>query len=78
MPGLDSLCGVWDIKHLKSRPREKEARELLEKIADQVRCSVVERVLARGHTRACTGRLIIPAYLKTTPHASAVSSALFR
>lgn len=37
MPGLDSLCGVWDIKHVRSRPREKEARELLEKIADQVR-----------------------------------------
>lgn len=36
MPGLESLAGVWDVKAIKRRPRENEARELLQKIADQV------------------------------------------
>lgn len=56
------MCGVSNIKHVKSRPREKEARELLEKLADQVRFSVVvvERVLdARSRrTHPCLRRQI--------------------
>lgn len=36
MPGLDSLLGVWDTKAVKGRAKENEARELLQKIANQV------------------------------------------
>lgn len=36
MPGLESLLGVWDVKSVKGKPREHEAKQLLEKISDQV------------------------------------------
>ncbi|CAM9112322.1 unnamed protein product, partial [Ectocarpus sp. 6 AP-2014] len=35
MPGIDDMLGVWEIKEVKGRPRQAEARELLQKLADQ-------------------------------------------
>lgn len=36
MSGLETLFGVWDIKVMPGRHREQEAKQLLEKLADQV------------------------------------------
>ncbi|CAN0098462.1 unnamed protein product, partial [Ectocarpus fasciculatus] len=35
MPGIGDMLGVWEIKEVKGRPRQAEARELLQKLADQ-------------------------------------------
>ncbi|CAM9248068.1 unnamed protein product [Discosporangium mesarthrocarpum] len=37
MPGVGSLYGVMETRCLKDRPREKDAKQLLDKIADQVK-----------------------------------------
>ncbi|CAM9730353.1 unnamed protein product, partial [Ectocarpus sp. 13 AM-2016] len=37
MPGISDMLGVWEIKEVKGRPRQAEARELLQKLADQVK-----------------------------------------
>ncbi|CAM9424096.1 unnamed protein product, partial [Ectocarpus fasciculatus] len=37
MPGIGDMLGVWEIKEVKGRPRQAEARELLQKLADQVK-----------------------------------------
>lgn len=60
MPGLDSLCGVSDIKHVKSRSREKEARDLLEKLADQVSFSAPWRgcYSSSSRTHPCLRRQV--------------------
>lgn len=37
MPGLgDDSFGILEVKEMKGRPRQEEARELLERLCDQV------------------------------------------
>lgn len=35
MPGLGDLLGILEIKEMRGRPRQAEAREMLEKLRDQ-------------------------------------------
>ncbi|CAM9143405.1 unnamed protein product, partial [Scytosiphon promiscuus] len=37
MPGVGDLWGIWEVKEVKGRPRQTEARELLQRLADQVK-----------------------------------------
>lgn len=36
MPGLGDLLGILEIKEMRGRPRQAEAREMLERLRDQV------------------------------------------
>jgi len=36
MPGLGDLLGILEIKEMRGRPRQSEAREILERLRDQV------------------------------------------
>lgn len=51
MPGLSDMLGVLEIKEMRGRPRQAEAREMLEKLRDQVR---VSHEIKRAW-RACVG-----------------------
>lgn len=66
MPGLDSLCGVWNTKVVRGRPREAEAQELLKKIADQVYWNGMKGFVARARTVTSGDRLPLEAV--TSPH----------
>ncbi|CAM9113167.1 unnamed protein product [Hapterophycus canaliculatus] len=45
MPGVHDLWGIWEVKEVNGRPRQTEARELLQRLADQA--SQPERYLMR-------------------------------
>lgn len=46
MPGIGDMLGVSEIKEVKGRPRQAEARELLQKLADQVSPTTTELATA--------------------------------
>lgn len=58
MPGLGDSLGILEVKEMKGRPRQVEARELLERLRDQA---------SRGTTaRRSTDRIICCMYNDVT------------
>lgn len=56
MPGLGELLGILEIKEMRGRPRQAEARHMLGKLRDQAsqnQPSLYDRWITRARTAVC-------------------------
>ena len=51
MPGLGDSLGILEIKEMRGRPRQAEARETLERLRDQVRLAAASAATAVMETK---------------------------
>ena len=66
MAGLGNLLGILEIKEMRGRPRQAEAREMLEKLRDQASFKLRgDKIAKRTGLRSAAGEVRTPLCIHT-------------